>query len=178
MGKRARHEAEIARIKKEMQFAESEHQSKIAEIERTMIESRFKIQRDADSKLQVMQSEAHEKAINYLRNHTSALEEENVKLEDELNRCNLKTQQQLGRKEVLEKEIRELEREQRLRQDLAQIRLLKVQHAQAKRDAANQLENQKLIQDKKIQLQKALENQGEQIRHIESLDALELDWSD
>lgn len=178
MGKRARHEAEIARIRKEMQISESEHQSKVAEIERNLIETRFKTQRDADAKLQVMQSEAHERAVRYLKEHTAALEEENVFLEQELNRCNLLTQEQISRKEVLERENKELEREQKLRQDLVHIRLLRIENAQVHREKMNQKKNQKIISEKKLELQNALLKQGEQVRNVDSLDALDIDWAD
>lgn len=60
MGRRARHDAEISKIRKEMQNAETEHQQKVNEIERSLIETRIRIQREADSKLQAMQAEAHD----------------------------------------------------------------------------------------------------------------------
>ncbi len=56
--RRARHEAEISRIRREMQNADAEHKAKVSEIERSLIETRIRVQREADAKLQTMQSEA------------------------------------------------------------------------------------------------------------------------
>jgi hypothetical protein len=43
-----------------MQQAETEHQLKVAEIERNLIETRIKVQREADTKLKAMQLEAQD----------------------------------------------------------------------------------------------------------------------
>ncbi len=41
-----------------MQVADAEHKAKVATIERSLIETRIRVQREADDKLQTMQSEA------------------------------------------------------------------------------------------------------------------------
>ena len=175
--KRARHEAEIAKIRKEMQTMEQEHQVKVSEIERNLIESRFKVQKEADAKLSAMQSEAHDRAVKYLIQHTETLELENVKLEKELDECNRITQEQITRRHQLEKENRELEREQRLRKDLLKIRLTRIEKAQKQKEQQERLEKNQKKQEKKKMVERVLKVKG-QSTGLEVIDPLNLEWSD
>lgn len=177
MGRRARHDAEISKIRKEIQIAESEHLAKVAEIEKSLIESRYKVQKEADAKIQVMQSEAHDRAYNYLREHTQSLEDENVKLEQELSELIVKTQDQLNRKQNLEKENAELEREERLRQDLIRIRLERIQKAQIKSDQMAKLEKIKVMKNRKLQMKEIIQKRKISDGLIsDGLDPLDLRW--
>ena len=182
-----------------MQTAEAEHQQKVAEIERSLIETRIKVQKEADAKLQTMQSEAQKKAIHYLAEHTEALEIENRKLEEELNRCNQITQNQILKKEALEKENKELEIEQKLKGDLVRLRLLKIQEAQRKRMMSQERQRTKKIEARRLEIQRVLQGKGIDILKVPStaltnsqsksekdtksmelslLDPLDLEWSD
>ncbi len=60
MVRRVRHEAEITKIKKEMQAAEDVHRDKVSELERKLLDSRMKLQREADAKVREMENAAHE----------------------------------------------------------------------------------------------------------------------
>ena len=177
MGRRARHDAEISKIRKEIQTAETEHSAKVAEIEKSLIESRYKVQKEADQKIQVMQSEAHDRAYNYLKEHTQALDDENKNLEAELSLLNLKTQEQLNRKRILEQENAELEREEKLRQDLVRIRLERIQKAQIKSDASLQKEKKMVLQNRRVQMEKIIKSSKISNGFIsDGLDPLDLQW--
>ncbi|KAH6571173.1 hypothetical protein BASA61_001794 [Batrachochytrium salamandrivorans] len=130
MARRKKHEDEMNSIQKEMQFAESEHLHKMAALERTLLETRMKLQKEADAKINSMESAAHEKAERYLKDHTTSLELENAQLDLELRKTTFATQQQIQLKERLEQENRELKCEQRLRHDLVRIRLQKIVESQ------------------------------------------------
>jgi hypothetical protein len=89
------------------------------------------------------------------------LETENHKLEKELSRLTSLTQEQLIRKQLLEKENKTLEREQKLRQDLIQLRLERIQKAQKKRENLNEKQKQKLILQRKEEMESLLKEKGE-----------------
>ncbi|KAI8927360.1 hypothetical protein BC831DRAFT_424724 [Entophlyctis helioformis] len=160
MARRAKHEAEMAKIRKEMQAAQFEHDSKMAEQERSLLETRMKLQKEAEAKIKSMESAAHEKAAKYLADHTAALEAENRRLERELRRVTLITQQQIERKERLEQESRELEREQRLRQDLVRMRLKKIHEAQERQTHTKERQRHFMAAENKRVVAKALESKG------------------
>ncbi|KAJ8330986.1 hypothetical protein QVD99_001206 [Batrachochytrium dendrobatidis] len=130
MARRTKHEGEMANIRKEMQNAELNHLTEMADLERSLLEARMKLQKEAENKIKSMESAAHEKAAKYLTDHTTALEAENSRLSQDLRKVTLATQQQIAHIECLERENRELEREQRLRHDLVKIRLKKIVEAQ------------------------------------------------
>nr|KAJ3421138.1 hypothetical protein HK105_004395 [Polyrhizophydium stewartii] len=160
MARRAKHDAEIAKIRKEMQASESEHLAKMAELERTLLETRMRLQKEAEAKIKSMESAAHEKAAKYLADHTTALEAENSRLERELRHITLVTQQQIQQKERLEQENRELEREQRLRRDLVGIRLKKIHEAQDAQSAAKDRQRHMLAAQNKRVVAQSLKAKG------------------
>ncbi|KAI8814618.1 hypothetical protein BJ742DRAFT_892589 [Cladochytrium replicatum] len=130
MARRTRHEAEMSRLKKEMQEAESEHQVRVTDLERTLLEARMKLQREADTRIHAMESAAQEKAAKFLDEQTAMLEQENKRLERDLRRIVKETQELLSTKARLEKQNWELEREQQLRDDLVKLRIEKVRDAE------------------------------------------------
>lgn len=71
--RRARHEASVASIRKDMLDAETAHKLRISQVERQLLETRMKCQREADAKVIEMQSAAHDKASKYLEAHTKLL---------------------------------------------------------------------------------------------------------
>ena len=71
--KRTKHESEIVRIRKEIKEADIIHKQQTNDLERTLLEDRMRVQRQADQKIQEMQNESQEKAEKFLSDHTSAL---------------------------------------------------------------------------------------------------------
>ncbi|KAJ3071008.1 hypothetical protein HDU98_005932 [Podochytrium sp. JEL0797] len=139
ISKRSRHEAEIIRVRQDMADSERMHKEKEGQMERALLETRIKLQREADMKIQEMESAAQEKAKAYLAEHAAAMEAENGKLEAELRKCLTETQELLKRKEVIERENEELLRQKKMREDLLRIRIEKVvesQNREKKREAA------------------------------------------
>jgi hypothetical protein len=135
------------------------------------------VQKEADLKIQVMQTEAHDRAYNYLKEHTSALDEENLKLENELHKLLEKTQEQLQRKRILEEENSQLEREERLRQDLIRIRLERIQKAQIKSDLLLKKEKEKQFEKRKLQMMEIIKNRKNNDELLsDGLDPLDLEW--
>ncbi|KAJ3309187.1 hypothetical protein HDV04_006327 [Boothiomyces sp. JEL0838] len=130
MAKRAKHEADVTKIRKEIREAEDFHQEKILEMEKQLLDTRMKLQKESDEKIKQMEAAAEEKAAKYLADHTSALQKENRTLEKELALLSLTTQRLLARKDQLEKENLELEREKQLRLDLISIRMKRIKDAQ------------------------------------------------
>ncbi|KAJ1334427.1 hypothetical protein BSLG_007582 [Batrachochytrium salamandrivorans] len=59
----------------------------------------MKLQKEADAKINSMESAAHEKAERYLKDHTTSLELENAQLDLELRKTTFATQQQIQLKE-------------------------------------------------------------------------------
>ncbi|KAJ3196851.1 hypothetical protein HK101_007465 [Irineochytrium annulatum] len=165
MVKRSRHEAEIAKIKKEMEEADVKHAQSVSDLERSLLEVRIKLQREADIKIQEMENAAQAKAAKYLSDHTTALEAENRKLEKELRRCIKVTQEYIARKDALEKENRELVREQQVREDLLQLRIDRVVQAEqrekgqsARRRQAMAAERARVVSDGVARLPGLLED--------------------
>ncbi|KAJ3111125.1 hypothetical protein HDU96_005973 [Phlyctochytrium bullatum] len=122
MTKRARHESELAKIRKEIADADALHAQAIADLERSLLEVRIKLQREADAKITEMENAAQEKAAKYLSDHTTALEAENRKLEIQLRKCILATQEYIARKDLLETENKELLRRLKVRDNLLKLR--------------------------------------------------------
>ncbi|KAI9098676.1 hypothetical protein DFS34DRAFT_81650 [Phlyctochytrium arcticum] len=133
MSRRARHEADIAHLRKEMHESEQQHQARIAELERTLLEERIRVQKETDSKIREMESAAHEKAHKYLTTHISVLDTDNDKLSAQLKALIAKTQALLAQKANLEVENVQLRRDATVRQDVLNIRLQKVVDAEARR---------------------------------------------
>ncbi|KAJ3215837.1 hypothetical protein HDU67_010257 [Dinochytrium kinnereticum] len=131
MTKRARHEAEIAKIRKEIAEADAKHAEALSDLERNLLEVRMKLQKEADAKIAEMESAAQEKAAKYLSDHTTALEAENRRLESQLRKCILTTQEFIARKDNLEKENRELSRRLTVRDDMLKIRIDSILRSQA-----------------------------------------------
>ena len=53
-----------------MQDMEFEHQNKLSEIERALLEDRMKMQKEADARIHSMESEAHQVQPSFLRRST------------------------------------------------------------------------------------------------------------
>jgi hypothetical protein len=139
MIRKARHESEIFKIRKEMAEAETLHKAKISEIERKLLEARLKSQREADAKVHNMQNAAHEKAAEYLATHLDKLKQENASMDLESRRLIMLTEDKLMRKEWLERTNRELQQELKIREDVVGIRLEKIMMAQ---HVANHTDNE------------------------------------
>lgn len=151
MAKRSKHEAEIARIQREIKEADASHIQSAVELERSLLETRIKLQREADNKISEMESAAQEKAAKYLNAHTTSLEDENEKLEKELRECIHTTQRLLARKQVLERENKEMEMEQKMREGLVKIRLEQIADAQKQEKARRKkLQEMAIVEKVKI----------------------------
>ncbi|KAI9341814.1 hypothetical protein DFJ73DRAFT_961469 [Zopfochytrium polystomum] len=135
IAKRGKHEAEMSKIRSELEEADAIHMQHVTDLERTLLETRIKLQREADAKISEMESAAQEKAALYLADHTVALDQENRRLERELRECIMTTQRLLARKDALEKENRELGLASKVRNDLVKMRVEQVSEAQ-KRERA------------------------------------------
>ncbi|KAJ3034581.1 hypothetical protein HK097_004467, partial [Rhizophlyctis rosea] len=114
MARRARHESDMAKLRREMAAAESDHQDQLSKLERKLLEERMKLQKEADARIAVMESAAHDKASKYLHDHTTLLSQENTLLATQLRACIHRTQILLARKDQLDKQNAELLREHRL----------------------------------------------------------------
>lgn len=135
-----------------MAEAEAKHKQKISEIERKLLESRLKAQREADARVNEMQNAAHEKAAQYLATHLAQLEHENEGLELESRRLIMLTEDKLMRKEWLERTNRELERELQIREDVVKIRVEKIIKAQDVSDAVQSGEKKKRMARKRLEM--------------------------
>ncbi|KAJ3127824.1 hypothetical protein HK098_005718 [Nowakowskiella sp. JEL0407] len=140
VGKRAKHQSEIARLRQELHDIESAHQIKVSELERTLLEARIKLQREADVKIHTMESAAQERASKFLEEQTKLLESENKRLELELHNIIKDTQDLLSRKDSLEQQNKELLREQKVREDMVKLRLEKIKQAQNREAAKRKAE--------------------------------------
>ncbi|TPX67374.1 hypothetical protein SpCBS45565_g03819 [Spizellomyces sp. 'palustris'] len=134
MSRRARHESDIAHLHKEMQEADHQHQIRVAELERTLLEERIKVQKETDAKIKEMESAAHEKAHKYLTTHISALDAENQRLSTQLRALITRTQDLLDQKHNLETQNIQLLRDSTVRQDMLNIRLQKVVQSEKRRE--------------------------------------------
>ncbi|KAJ3212612.1 hypothetical protein HDU82_008834 [Entophlyctis luteolus] len=157
ISKRSRHEAEIIKIRQDIADADALHAKKVATLERSLLETRIKLQREADAKIREMENAAQEKAAQYLAQHTAALEVENKRLEEELRTCIMNTQALLRRKDAIERENKAMEREQKVREDMLKLRVSRVAEAQLK-------------EKKSILLQKSLAAQAK-LQILENLSA-------
>jgi Fe2+ transport system protein FeoA len=120
----------LTNIKAEIKQAEVEHHARIQELERALLEQRMKLQVEAEEKIKQMEDAAEQKAAIYLQDHSENLRVENIELQKELAKLTLKTQRISIRKEQLEKENSELEREQKLRIDMIESRMLQIKNAE------------------------------------------------
>ncbi|KAJ3266211.1 hypothetical protein HDU77_002022 [Chytriomyces hyalinus] len=149
ISKRSKHEAEIVKIKQDMQDADRAHNDRVSALERSLLETRIKLQRDADLKIQQMENAAHEKATKYLAEHTAALELENTRLEGELRFCITNTQDLLKKKDLIEQENKALERDQAVREDLLRLRIQRVSEAQLREKKAALQKKDRVVSAKK-----------------------------
>ncbi|KAJ3030954.1 UNVERIFIED_CONTAM: hypothetical protein HDU68_007154 [Siphonaria sp. JEL0065] len=149
ISKRSRHEAEIIKVKQDITDTDRAHNEKVAILERSLLETRIKLQREADLKIQEMENAAQEKATNYLKEHAIAMENENVKLEAELRNCIVTTQELLKKKELIEAENQALEREQKVRQDLLKLRIERVMEAQSREKKKDMVRSHRVMSAKK-----------------------------
>ncbi|KAJ3288887.1 hypothetical protein HDU79_004488 [Rhizoclosmatium sp. JEL0117] len=149
ISKRSRHEAEIIKIRQDIIDSDRAHNEKVAILERSLLETRIKLQREADLKIQEMENAAQEKATNYLKEHAAAMEVENIRLEAELRRCITNTQELLKKKELIERENHDLEREQIVREDLLKLRISKVMDSQAHEKKLELLRRERVVSAKR-----------------------------
>ncbi|KAJ3385455.1 WAS/WASL-interacting protein member 1 [Lobulomyces angularis] len=132
MVRRARHETQVSKIKKEMQDAEIKHKNRVSEIERKLLEGRMKCQKEAETRVHEMENAAHEKASRYLDVHTKTLEKENAQLDLELRKLIILSEEKLIKKEWLLKSNRDLTQELKIREDIVKLRLKKIVKCQKK----------------------------------------------
>ncbi|TPX47522.1 hypothetical protein CcCBS67573_g10247 [Chytriomyces confervae] len=119
-------------------------------LERSLLETRIKLQRGADLKVQQMENAAHEKATKYLAEHTAAaLELENTRLEGELRFRITNTQELLKKKDLIEQENKALERDQAVREDLLRLRIQRVSEAQLREKKAALQKKDRVVSAKK-----------------------------
>lgn len=117
--------------------------------------------------------------------HTSDLKDENASLERELRQCIQATQEQLHKKENLERQNRELLREQKLREDIIKIRLDQIRQADVERKRKQKEKRKKLYEERVKQLQSAVAGKAQRenlqgvINTIQGQLAItDVDWSD
>ncbi|KAI9350790.1 hypothetical protein BDR26DRAFT_930095 [Obelidium mucronatum] len=149
ISKRSRHEAEIIKVKQDIADTDRSHNEKVAILERSLLETRIKLQREADLKIQEMENAAQEKATNYLKEHAAAMEIENVKLETELRKCIVTTQELLKKKALIENENLALERDQKVREDLLKLRIERVMEAQSREKKNDLVKSQRVVSAKR-----------------------------
>ncbi|TPX55806.1 hypothetical protein PhCBS80983_g05015 [Powellomyces hirtus] len=133
MSHRAKHEADIARLQREMQESERLHRNEIQELERTLLEERIKVQKETDAKIKEMESAAHEKAHGYLTHHIATINNENERLSANLRHLIIKTQQLLAQKEGLQNQNMQLTRDSTVRKDIINMRLQKIAASESTR---------------------------------------------
>lgn len=135
-----------------MSEAEVQHKQKVSEVERKLLESRLKTQREADAKVHEMQNAAHEKAAEYLANHLDKLRQENEGMDLESRRLIMLTEDKLMRKEWLERTNAELKKELKIREDLVRLRLEKILKAQEVNDKISGDEKQLKVSQKRQEM--------------------------
>ncbi|KAJ3167217.1 hypothetical protein HDU87_001728 [Geranomyces variabilis] len=138
MSHRSRHEADIARLQREMQDAERQHRAELQELERKLLEERIKVQKETDAKIKEMESAAHEKAHGYLTTHIATINAENERLSLNLRRLVARTQRLLEQKHHLEQHNAQLARDGAVRRDMVSMRLTRVAAAEAARTRARE----------------------------------------
>lgn len=144
--KKAKHEAEIARLQKEIQDMELVHQEKVAEVERELLKERMKLKLQSDEKVVLLESQAHKNALNYLQDYTEKVKVDNARLELELKKRLQVTQEQEQRIKLLTMQNEQLKRERRVREDLINLRLKKIYNAQQDRQLMEKSSNLILCQ--------------------------------
>ncbi|KAI8902303.1 hypothetical protein BC833DRAFT_399805 [Globomyces pollinis-pini] len=160
MARRAKHEAELSKIKKEIRDAESNHQEQILEMEKSLLDTRIRLQKESDEKIRIMEAAAEEKAAKYLADHSSTLEKENRLLEIELEKMSIKVKRLLERKDQLTNENSELEREQRLKQDLVTIRLKNISNAEEKERRERYKRSCRIAEERQRKMSDLIERKG------------------
>ncbi|KAI8817924.1 uncharacterized protein EV422DRAFT_508482 [Fimicolochytrium jonesii] len=140
MAHRARHEAEIASVQKEMQESERQHRVQMQELERTLLEERIKVQKETDTRIREMESAAHEKAHGYLMSHIASLDAENETLSTHLRHIVQQTEHLLAQKQELEQRNKQLARDAMVRSEMVQLRLAKVQDYELRRGRGREKE--------------------------------------
>ncbi|KAJ3159896.1 hypothetical protein HDU88_008389 [Geranomyces variabilis] len=138
MSHRSRHEADIARLQREMQDAERQHRAELQELERKLLEERIKVQKETDAKIKEMESAAHEKAHGYLTTHIATINAENERLSLNLRQLVARTQRLLEQKHHLEQHNAQLARDGAVRRDMVSMRLTRVAAAEAARARARE----------------------------------------
>ncbi|KAJ3145856.1 hypothetical protein HDU86_000623 [Geranomyces michiganensis] len=138
MSHRSRHEADIARLQREMQDAERQHRAELQELERKLLEERIKVQKETDAKIKEMESAAHEKAHGYLTTHIATINAENERLSLHLRQLVARTQRLLEQKHHLEQHNAQLARDGAVRRDMVTMRLTRVAAAEAARARARE----------------------------------------
>ncbi|KAI8589797.1 hypothetical protein BDZ88DRAFT_416659 [Geranomyces variabilis] len=138
MSHRSRHEADIARLQREMQDAERQHRAELQELERKLLEERIKVQKETDAKIKEMESAAHEKAHGYLTTHIATINAENERLSLNLRQLVARTQRLLEQKHHLEQHNAQLARDGAVRRDMVSMRLTRVVAAEAARARARE----------------------------------------
>jgi uncharacterized membrane protein YfhO len=158
--KRARHYEELSKIKEEIKVAEVQHQEEVLRLEKSLLDTRMKLQLDSDEKIKIMESEAEQKAAKYLADHTTQIERENRQLQQQLTKLTVKTSRLIARKDQLIHENKELERQQRISNDIIKLRLEKMKKAEEKQHLMRQKRQNILTKQREEYLKRLSELRG------------------
>jgi uncharacterized membrane protein YfhO len=161
--KRARHYEELSKIKEEIKVAEVQHQEEVLRLEKSLLDTRMKLQLDSDEKIKIMESEAEQKAAKYLADHTTQIERENRQLQQQLTKLTLKTSRLIARKDQLIQENKELERQQKISNDIVKMRLDKMKKAEEKQYIIRQKRQQILTKQREEYLKRLSDLKGHAI---------------
>jgi hypothetical protein len=121
-----------------------DHQEQVLKLEKSLLDSRMKLQLESDEKIQLMESEAEQKAAKYLADHTATIERENRQLQQELYKLTVSTSRLIARKEQLVQENKDLEKRQKIASDVVRIRLEKIKRAEEKQEELKQKRRQEI----------------------------------
>ncbi|KAJ3089249.1 hypothetical protein HK102_006833 [Quaeritorhiza haematococci] len=160
MQQRAKHEAEVIKIREEIRAAETAHRDKVSQIEHKLLETRLRLQREAEARIRNMENAAQEKAAKYMNAHLSDLATSNASLSAQLRTLMQTTQSQLALKDSLEQQNTILARELRVREDVLALRLRKVKEAEDKRKHVLIEERKKRREAKKIVVKEVMRRCG------------------
>ena len=128
----------MSKIKEEIKNAEVQHQEEVLKLEKSLLDTRMKLQVESDDKVKMMESEAEQKAAKYLADHTAQIEKENRQLQQELTKLTMKTSRLISKRDQLIQENQEMERQQKISNDLIRMRLDKMKLAEEKQDKRKQ----------------------------------------
>jgi hypothetical protein len=179
--KREKHKEKVAKLQDEIREAEENHHLKILDLDKKLLGERMKAQLEAEAKIKQMEAAAEEKASKYLQDHSTQLQQENLKLEKELELLTLQSQRMILRKEQLERENCALEMEKKTRLDLIKLRIEQIKNAEDVQFNMRKKEKELLVKKRKNFMDKILNNKiksGENEEEAEKEAIIEARWDD